>query len=235
MLDSHRVRKTHNHGQSKVIARPFGVSEDITPPLNEEEENQESRLLEAQVRQDLLEDGCPPCYPPNLEIPLRPPFPAECQAIIDYWLSFPGTGDVPLCAQRTAWQRFRTWQKRTRQRFEFSNFEDTVRKRRQRHRLDGNVHLTAELERQGQLERWIEFQDYQFRHLEKLEKDKDTFEEELSHVKDMGRAASATANPDCDADDSVAITSQLLETACRDLRRHMVLLQWIEQRRQGIC
>ncbi|KAH8743549.1 hypothetical protein F5883DRAFT_592737 [Diaporthe sp. PMI_573] len=194
--------------------------------------------MEAQARRALVEDGCPPCYPPNLEIPLRPPFPAECQAILDYWLSFPGTGDVPLCAQWTAWQKFRASQKRTRQRFKpFSTFVDRVRERRRKHGLDCDVRMTAELERQGQLERWIEFQDYQLRHLEKLVKDRDSLEEELSGVGNVGKAAvaDATANDDRDVDDNVTIISQLLETADRDLRRHRILLQWVEQKRQEIC
>lgn len=47
----------------------FSLSEK-TPPLDKEEENEESRLLEAQWCKELDTEGCPPCYPPDLDIPL---------------------------------------------------------------------------------------------------------------------------------------------------------------------
>ncbi|KAL9118737.1 MAG: hypothetical protein Q9187_004713, partial [Circinaria calcarea] len=78
----------------------------MTPPLDEEEENEESRLLEAQGRKELENDGCPPCYPPDLEIPLQNP-PEKYQPIIGYWQSFPGTGDVVLRAELSEWRKRR--------------------------------------------------------------------------------------------------------------------------------
>lgn len=101
----------------------------MTPPLDEEEENEESRVLEAQARKELENEGCPPCYPPDLDIPLRNP-PEKYQAIIWYWQSFPGTDDVVLCAQLSDWRKFRTSQGRDRARYRnqpFSNFVDEVR------------------------------------------------------------------------------------------------------------
>jgi hypothetical protein len=90
--------------------------------LDEQEENEDSRRREAQARQELEDDGCPPCYPPDVDIPLLRNLPEECQALVGYWQSFPGTGDVPLCAQLIAWRKFRAFQQQTRvRRFKTSN------------------------------------------------------------------------------------------------------------------
>lgn len=48
----------------------FSLSEK-TPPLDREEENEESRLLEVQSCKELENEGCPPCYPPDLDISLQ--------------------------------------------------------------------------------------------------------------------------------------------------------------------
>ena len=77
----------------------------MTPPVDEEEEDEESRLLEVQSRKELENEGCPPCYPPDLDIPLRN-IPEKYRAITSYWKSFPGTGDVVLRAQLSDWQNF---------------------------------------------------------------------------------------------------------------------------------
>jgi hypothetical protein len=39
---------------------------DLTPPIDSEEELEEARVLEFQARKELEDDGCPPCYPPDL-------------------------------------------------------------------------------------------------------------------------------------------------------------------------
>ena len=55
----------------------------MIPPLDEDGEDEESRVLEAQARKDLENEGCPPSYPPDLNIPLRNP-PEKYEAIISY-------------------------------------------------------------------------------------------------------------------------------------------------------
>jgi len=69
------------------------------PPLIGEERDEESGLLEAQARQDLESEGCAPCYPARLEVPVRHP-PEKYRQIIEYWQSLRSTDDVVLCAQR---------------------------------------------------------------------------------------------------------------------------------------
>ncbi len=56
---------------SSVATEPLIDSQEPTPlGPNEEEQLIEDRYIEILARQDLEADGCPPCYPPDLEIPL---------------------------------------------------------------------------------------------------------------------------------------------------------------------
>ena len=203
----------------------------ITPPLDEQEEIKESRLLEAQTRTELENEGCPPCYPPYLDIPLRNP-PGRYQAIISYWTSFPGTGDVVLCAQLSNWQIFRAFQRKIRRCYRnkpFSNFVNKVRERRRRHALCGDVRLLLDLEQQSPLDNWIEFQNYHLYHLEKLDmrrhelmKELDDTQKKTGHI---SVASSELATIDTEG------VQQELEYTAWDIERHKVLLQWIEEER----
>ena len=195
----------------------------MTPPVDEEAEDEESRSKEATARNVLKLEGCPPCYPSYLDIPLRDP-PEKYQEIISYWKSFPGTGDVVLQAQLSDWKRFREFQKRVRRYYEhrsFNDFVDQVRERRRRHRLGGNVCLRLDLE-QSRLETWIEFQNWHLQHLEGFEKDRNELKKELYNAwkvaEEMGAADSEAYKQD-------------LEDAEWELRRHHTLLHWTEQER----
>ncbi|CAO1596150.1 hypothetical protein XANCAGTX0491_000004 [Xanthoria calcicola] len=184
----------------------------ITPPPDEEEDAEEARVLEAQARQDLERDGCPPCYPPNLDIPLRNP-PEEYRQIIDYWSSFKSTVGVVLCAQRSDWRRFQDARRRLRYRYRNKSFallEDEIRQRRRAHGLDDTVHLLLDPQQQIRQQNWIEFQDYHLKLHESQEKRRDGWQKDL----------------DTRLSDHAA---RLLETTQRLLRRHEVMLRWIEQ------
>ncbi|KAI9787980.1 MAG: hypothetical protein M1816_007284 [Peltula sp. TS41687] len=54
------------------ILPEYNTDEDLSmpPPMDEEEENEESRVLEALARKKLENEGCPPYYPADLEFPL---------------------------------------------------------------------------------------------------------------------------------------------------------------------
>ena len=206
----------------------------MTPPLDEEEENEESRLFEVQARKDLEKEGCPPCYPSDLEIPLRNP-PEKYQPIIGYWQSFPGTGDVVLRTQLSDWQKFRVSQSAARRgvpKKSFSQYVDEVCKRRERHEVGGNIRLRSDMAQQSRLEHWIEFQNYHLRKLERFEKMRDKREKELDNA---WRKAGAMDNAfsKCLPDDAKTLR-QLLKVDNRDLERHKVLLLWIEQQRQAM-
>lgn len=196
----------------------------MTPPLNEEVEDNDSRSIEAKARKILENEGCPPCYPIHLEIPLRDP-PEEYQAIILYWKSFPGTGEVVLQAQLSDWKRFREFQKRVRRYYrhrDFSKFVDQVRERRRRHGLGGNVCMRFDLE-QSRLETWFEFQDWHLQHLEGLGKNQDELRKALDNARKEAKGT--------DAVEDAEAYQQDLEYAEWELERHNILLHWTEQER----
>jgi len=196
----------------------------MTPPLDEEAEREESRLLEAQSREELEGDGCPPCYPQYLGVPLQN-IPEKFKAIIAYWKAFPGTGDVVLRAQLSDWQNFRSFQTSIRQYYRqkpFSEFAKKVRNRRAKHNLRGDVHLQYDVNQQSRLESWTEFQDYHLQLHEGLEKD-------LKELDGLRTEAEHTGSRGFDR--AVKAYQQRLEYAERKLQQHDILLQWTEQER----
>lgn len=128
--------------------------QDLTPPLNPKAEEEESRSIEDQARKVLEKEGCPPCYPTDLKIPLLD-IPKQYQGIILYWKSFAGTDDLVLRTQLSDWEQFRQSQKKTRQQYRhkpFSNFKEKVREHQRRHQLGGNVRLQSNSGQQSRLE-----------------------------------------------------------------------------------
>ncbi|KAI4230584.1 MAG: hypothetical protein L6R40_007996 [Gallowayella cf. fulva] len=201
----------------------------ITPPPDEEEDDEESRVLEAQARQDLESDGCPPCYPPHLDVPVRNP-PEEYRQIIEYWQSFSSTDDVVLCAQRSDWRKFRQAQRRLRHHYRnksFSIFVDEVRGRRRAHSLDDNVHLLLDPQQQSRQQNWTEFQDYHLQLHEWQEKKRDGLQ------KDLDNTQKEAGDTDMEGSEHAAqqerAIHQRLEYAETTLRWHEVILSWIEQ------
>lgn len=196
----------------------------MTPPLDEEVEDNDSRLIEAKARKILEKEGCPPCYPINLEIPVRDP-PEKYQAIIFYWKSFPGTGDVVLQAQLSDWKRFREFQKALRRYYwhrNFCEFVDQVRERRRKHGLGGNVCMRFDLE-QSQLETWFEFQDWHLQHLKGFENNRDELRKALDNARKEAKGTGAVEDAE--------VYQQDLEYAEWELERHNTLLRWTEQER----
>lgn len=64
--------------------RPFGADNlalklrfvqaqrrDLTPLINSKKKFKKARILKAQARKELENDGCPPCYSFDLDFPLR--------------------------------------------------------------------------------------------------------------------------------------------------------------------
>ncbi|KAF2006471.1 hypothetical protein P154DRAFT_569865 [Amniculicola lignicola CBS 123094] len=201
----------------------------ITPPPDEEEDEEESRKLEAQARHDLESDGCPPCYPLCLDVPVRNP-PEKYRQIIEYWESFSATDDVVLCAQRSDWQKFRQSQQRLRQRYRnksFRVFLDEVRKRRRAHGLDADVYLLSDPQRQSRQQTWIEFQDYHLKLHERQRKKRDGLQKDLDNTRKeaSGTDMKGSEHP---VQQERAI-HQRLEYAETTLRWHEVMLCWIEQ------
>ena len=199
---------------------------DLTPSIDSEEEIEEARILESRARKELEDDGCPPCYPPNLDFPLRNP-PEKYQAIIQYWKS---VDDVVLCYQKLDWEKFRRLQAIVRRRNRpFKNFVDEVRERRQRYGLSGHVRLLLNTEQQSQLENWMEFQNRHLKRLEQFEKERDKLKQELEDNQKLAGDRN-TPRPKLGPTRAEALKRRL-KVIERDLKWHHVLLHWIEQRR----
>ena len=196
----------------------------MTPPLDEEAENHTSRAIESEARKILEREGCPPCYPAHLEIPLHDP-PAKYRPIISYWMSLPGTRDVVLQAQLSDWKRFRGFQKSVRQYYQRRNFNDfvcQVRERRRRHNLEGDVRLRFDIE-QDCLGTWFEFQDWHLQHLERFGKDRDKLLEQLCTLRKQSGSMDAAEDP--------AVCQRSLESSDWELAGQKDLIDWTEQER----
>ena len=195
----------------------------MTPPPDPEKDAEECRVLDAQARKDLENDGCPPCYPPFLKLPIQDP-PEEYRSIIDYWEGYAFADGVVLCAQRQDWRNFRLNQERARNRYRreehFSLFLDRARERRRTHGLDGEVHFLADLHKQSRQQTWIEFEDF---HLKR----KDRWEEERERLK----ADAASLIPDERDPLAEPAIKRGIEYVERSLRWHDTLLAWIGQQR----
>ncbi|KAK1808637.1 hypothetical protein LTR12_016999 [Friedmanniomyces endolithicus] len=185
------------------------------PPLFGEERDEESRLLEAQARQDLESEGGAPCYPAHLKVP-----------------SLGFTDDVVLCAQRSDWRKFRHCQRLQRRYYRkkpFGFLEKEVRERRQRNGLDDDIRLLPDPRQQNRQQDWIEFQDFHLEFWERKTKDRqelrDRLEEARRIASDRGAEGSGGAARD------VMGIPQILEYADSILRWHDVFLQWIERQR----
>ncbi|KAL8956052.1 MAG: hypothetical protein Q9193_006306, partial [Seirophora villosa] len=214
---------------------------EITPSPDPEEDDAEIRVIEAQARQDLERDGCPPCYPPHIDVPARNP-PEEYEQIIGYWQSFTSTDDVVLGAQRADWEKFRHTQRSLRHRYRnkpFSIFVAEVRDRRRAHGLDDNVQLLLDPQLQSRQQTWIEFQDYHLTLHECLGKDRD---EQQKRYDDFPRRLREWQEKNRDDTQKKAghevleqgfehVATCNLEYAKRSLRWHEAMLCWIEQRR----
>lgn len=206
-----------------LMLRPYRY---LTPPLDTEEELENDRVLEIQARKELEDYGCPPCYPPDLEFPVRNP-PEQYQAIVQYWNSY---DYVPLCRQKMDWELFCSHQAGARCRNRpFSNFVDEVRERRQRHGLGGDVRLLFNTEQQSQLDNWIEFQNHHLKGLERLEKKRDMVKQGLDDAQKL--AGNKNTAPNILGLTPVQMCTMSLEAGEQYVKSHRVLLHWIEQQR----
>ena len=188
--------------------------------------------MESQARKDLEEEGCPPCYPTDLEFPLQDA-PDRYQEIMSYWQSIMGNQYEVLYAQLLDWKQFRQFQIRNRRHYlqlkTLSAFEDKIRERRQRHNVEGLVRLQPDLENQSRLADWIEFQDYHFQRHEEIAKE---IEDSKAQLADAWKRTEVgdSANVKRAAQDVEAYQHKM-EYAELRLGKHSILLQWIEQER----
>lgn len=138
-----------------------------TPPgPTEEELIVQEREEEIKFSHELQADGCPPCYPVEFDLRLGDVPNTYCE-IIQYWRwhdSF--MPNTVLAKQHFHWTKFRKQQRMQRERcIKFKSYlgkyTDFIRKNREDHGLQGEVHLRISLEESDrQVEDWIEFQGW---------------------------------------------------------------------------
>ncbi|KJZ70485.1 hypothetical protein HIM_10114 [Hirsutella minnesotensis 3608] len=202
----------------------------MTPPLDEEEENELTRSLEAKARTALEQDGCPPCYPRDIDVPLRD-LPNQYKPIIEYWRSFAGTGDAVLCAQLAKWRQFRKCQRKDRspsRNRSFSDFVSQTRERLRRHGIDVIFTLRLDPCDQTRLEDWLEYQNHGLRRLEQLERKRAHLQAEIR----LGCASEEARGLVFEGATYIETLHIQLKRIERDVERHNTLLHWIEQERQ---
>ncbi|KAI0101719.1 hypothetical protein GGR51DRAFT_529083 [Nemania sp. FL0031] len=226
--------------------------QDMTPPPDQEEADEETRQGEAKARRELEQEGCPPCYPATLEVPLRNP-PDEYRGIVEHWESLSGWGGHILWQQRSDWRRFRNYQHWYRSRLpgeKFSRHMENVRERRRRHGLpDVDVDLCLEPKEQTLAQNWLE---YQYLHLGFSEKREAKMEElarkieaerEQSGSDDATTAIATVGGTIPETIDEITRTgwpssAQITASRLRGERlfakRHKNLLRWIEMQRQAM-
>lgn len=172
-----------------------------TPPPDLDEDIAQARELEERSRNALLENGCPPCYPSDVEFPLQN-YPDEYEAVA-YFQPCPGTGLVPLTAQLKDWNAFGNVQKRN----------------RRHHSKSACLHFDPA--QQNLLENWIEFQNYHLEIHENLQK------RMIGHKNALNVARQNLG----DSDRVVSHLEWKVKTDVLKLQHHNKMLRWIEQQR----
>ena len=193
--------------------------------------------METGARSRLVEEGCPPCYPVNLDVPTLQQYPEEYAGVISYWKSL-GCEDVVLMAQLNDWERFRRYQQRIRPWMSrnLAAYKQKIFDRRRKHGFEGDVSshlaLQSDPKQQGQMENWIEFQ---YNHLCKHESMEAGVQEIVEEIDDRRRQVREVAGLQTKIAQEyrlgLEIRENWLETLKRRLGSHAELLRWIEEQR----
>lgn len=149
------------------------------PPFdpNAPEFLEENLRREREAYEALVGDKGRPCYPIELGFEVFNN-PGQYKDLFSYWRGEPGVhqrSSLIFSAQLERWKKFRQFQQKNRHYFVFHNrfpeFQQKVLERRRRYGLDGDVQLLEEQDKQSKLDDWMEYQDYELREYERLEKD----------------------------------------------------------------
>ena len=200
---------------------PLSVDEmedDIITPPPLDDTTEEDRDTENRARKALEDEGCPPCYPPEIVYPCRDP-PEQYREVMLYWAISEAGASLPtpvLYAQLSDWKRFRAEQAANRHAYRrrpFHEYEAAVRQLREKYGIYGEVHLRPDPILQSQRENWVEFQYYHFRWHDIL----------LKEFTDL--STSLEGKPQ----DKIDFFQPKLGFYKRQCERHENLLHWIEQ------
>ncbi|KAF2458052.1 hypothetical protein BDY21DRAFT_22367 [Lineolata rhizophorae] len=188
----------------------------VTPPPLDDTTEQD-RVFENRARKELEDDGCPPCYPLEIEYPCRDP-PEEYRDIMLYWERKLGIHQsTPILFQQWRnWKEFRTTQVGKRLRYRrgrFHEYENAVRQLLQENGVCTEIHLRFDHRQQTRLENWIEFQYFHFF-------EHSTLVEDLSDF-----TKSVESMPEGERDKF----KHTLHFRKRRIHEHETLLHWIEK------
>ena len=132
--------------------------------------------IEQESHEALVGDNGRPCYPIELAFEVISNL-GQYKKIIEYWQMNDGDdrSRMMFTAQLKRWKRFRDFQGKNRRHFlfygAFPEFQQEVLERRRRYGLDGGVQLLEDRDEQSKLDDWMEYQDYELRHGESMERD----------------------------------------------------------------
>ena len=169
------ARRNKRHISSRSTSRSTSISTSrSTPGPDDPKEIERDLRKEKEAHGALIQEGGIPSHSANLGFREHGEY-----ELISYW----GTERCTFRAQLREWREFREWQQRARryyiQRNKFSDFLRSVRERRQKMGLEGDVKLHQERDRQSRLDNWMEYQFYHYRKLEPLEKKVRRIQQEL--------------------------------------------------------
>lgn len=179
----------------------------------------------------MLQEGCPPCYPPRVPIPLEA-IPRKYRAIVGYWESLPSSDGTPLHTQLSDWQLFRRFQTRDRLRHKhnsFANLQHEIYQRRRKHGLDGNVPLAFEIDQQDEIANWVEYQNHILKRLEELQQTQANRRRNVDEAQEkLNNLCTATSVA---TEKSLTGYRYMLSVTEYRLGNHKVLVKWSEQQR----
>ena len=132
----------------------------MTPPVDSQEAFEEQREHEMKAREELRADGCPPCYPADVDISMGD-VPEVHRDGVEYYRLSTSWGEEVLPQQLVQWRRFRAVQQDTRRRYgqKFNRYLANLRERRRMHNLSADISLLQDHTLQDSLQTWVEFQD----------------------------------------------------------------------------
>ncbi|KAL8941535.1 MAG: hypothetical protein Q9211_001782 [Gyalolechia sp. 1 TL-2023] len=162
-------------------SRSRSWSTPVLPPYNPDDPEaiEKDSRVEREAYEELVADNGRPCYPIELGFDVFKN-PGQYKEILEYWTSYESGAGVEterwvFFSQLERWKRFRQFQQENRRYFvfhhnRFPEFQQQVRERRRRHGLDGDVQMLEEQGKQSKLDEWMEYQDYELRVYDRLEK-----------------------------------------------------------------
>ena len=151
------------------------------PPYdpNDPEEVEKDLRVEREAHEALVGDNGRPCYPIELGFRVFDD-PGQYKDLLEYWQAwesgaYQDTERWIFFRQLERWKQFRQFQQKNRRYFvshsSFPEFQQQVLERRRRHGLDSDIQLLEDQNKQSKLDDWMEYQDYELRKHERLEKD----------------------------------------------------------------